>query len=139
MDWSKNLQQFQHIVVFKFPQAPYFLLLISLLISLVCGLPFAITLQERVEDWIENHSSSTLPRWGKLQLLIPFIGISIGVYIAFASLLEILGLTTLPSYLLSLLGTTFLCLWVWSEIGNLLFRKLLRSYLDKSSKLSHQR
>ncbi|MDB9374975.1 hypothetical protein [Nodularia sphaerocarpa] len=139
MDWSKNLQQFQEFVLFRFPQPPYFLLLIGLLISLLCGLPFAITLQKRVQDWIENHSPATLPRWAKLQLLIPFIGTAIGVSIAFASMLEILGFPTLPSYLLSLLVTSLVTSWVWAEIGNLLGRRLLRSYLAKSSKLSHQR
>ena len=139
MDWSNNLQQFQNFVLFKFPEPPYFLLLIGLLISLVCGLPFAITLQHRVEDWIQNHSPATLPRWAKLQLLFPFIGTAIGICIAFASLLEIFGLPTLPAYLISLLATILLAIWVWSEIGNLLGRRLLRSYLAKSSELSHQR
>ncbi len=139
MDWSNNLQQFQDFVLFKFPQPPYFLLLIGLLISLLSGLPFAITLQKRVQDWIENHSPKTLPRWAKLQLLIPFIGTVVGICIAFASMLEIFGLPTLPAYLISLLVTILVALWVWSEIGNLLGRRLLRSYLAQSSKLSHQR
>ncbi|WP_339461371.1 hypothetical protein [Nodularia spumigena] len=139
MDWSKNLQQFQDFVLFKLPEPPYFLLLIGLLISLLCGLPFAITLQKRVQDWIQNHSPTTLPRWAKLQLLIPFIGTAIGICIALASMLEIFGLPTLPSYLLSLLVTTLVGSWVWAEIGNLLGRRLLRSYLAKSAKLSHQR
>ncbi|MEA5515425.1 hypothetical protein [Nodularia sp. UHCC 0506] len=139
MDWSKNLQQFQDFVLFKFPQPPYFLLSIGLLISLLCGLPFAITLQKRVQDWMKNHSSSTLPRWAKLQLLIPFIGTAIGVCIAFASLLEIFGLPTLPAYLISLLSTILAASWIWSEIGHLLGRRLLRSYLAQSAKLSHQR
>lgn len=138
MDWSQNLQQFQDFVLFKFPQLPYFLLLIGLLISLVCGLPFAITLQKRVQDWIQNHSPATLPRWAKLQLFIPFIGTAIGVSIALASMLEIFGVPTLPSYLLSLLVTSLVGSWVWSEIGNLLGRRLLRSYLA-NAKLSHQR
>ncbi|TVP56093.1 MAG: hypothetical protein EA343_24490 [Nodularia sp. (in: Bacteria)] len=139
MDWSNNLQQLQDFVLFKFPDPPYFLLLIGLLISLLCGLPFAITLQKRVQDWIENHSPTTLPRWAKLQLLFPFIGTAIGISIAFASMLEIFGLPTLPSYLISLLTTTLVALWAWSEIGNLLGRRLLRSYLAQSAKLSHQR
>lgn len=139
MDWSTYLQQFQDFVLFKFPQPPYFLLLIGLLISFLCGLPFAITLRQRVQDWEQNHSPATLPRWGKLQLLIPFVGTIIGFSITFASMLEIFGLPTLPSYLISLLVTTLLGSWVWSEIGNLLGRRLLRSYLAKSSEFSHQR
>ncbi|HYW18250.1 MAG TPA: hypothetical protein VE956_02880 [Nodularia sp. (in: cyanobacteria)] len=139
MDWSENIQQFQDFVLFKFPQPPYFLLLTGLLISLFCGLPFAITLQKRVQDWIENHSPTTLPRWAKLQLLIPFIGTDIGVFIAFASILEIFDVPTLPAYFISLLVNILVASWVWSELGNLLGRRLLRSYLAKSSKLSHQR
>ncbi len=139
MDWSKNLQQFQEFVLFKFPQPPYFLLFIGLLISFLCGLPFAITLQQRVQDWIQNHSPTTLPRWAKFQLSIPFIGTAIGVAITLASMLEIFGLPTLPAYLTSLLVTALVAAWVWAEIGHLLGRRLLRSYLAKSSKLSHQR
>ncbi|GAX34441.1 hypothetical protein NIES3585_04420 [Nodularia sp. NIES-3585] len=139
MDWSNNLQQFQNFVLFKFPEPPYFLLLIGLLISLLCGLPFVNTLQRRVQDWIQNHSPTTLPRWAKLQLLIPFIGTAIGVCIAFSSILEIFGLPTLPAYLISLLVITLVAAWVWSKIGNLLGRRVLRSYLAESSKLSHQR
>ncbi|WP_414550427.1 hypothetical protein [Anabaena sp. CCY 0017] len=139
MDWSENLQQFQDFLLFKFPQPPYFLLLIGLFISLLCGLPFVITLQKRVQDWIKNHSPQTLPRWAKLQLLTPFVGTAIGVSIACASMLEIFGLPTLPAYLISLIGTSFVAAWVWSEIGHILGRRLLRSYLAKSSELSHQR
>jgi hypothetical protein len=139
MDWSENLQHFQDFLRFKFPQPPYFFMLIGLSISLLCGLPFAITLQKRVQDWIENHSPTALPRWAKLQLLVPFIGTAIGVGIAFASMLEIFGLPTVPSYLLSLLGTTLVAAWVWGEIGKLLGRRLLRSYLAKSATWSHQR
>lgn len=139
MDWSENLQQFQDFLRFKFPQPPYFLMLIGLSISLLCGLPFAITMQKRVQDWIENHSPAALPTWAKLQLLVPFIGTAIGVGIAFASMLEIFGLPTVPSYFLSFLGTSLVAAWAWGEIGKLLGRRLLRSYLAKSATWSHQR
>jgi hypothetical protein len=139
MDWSENLQHFSNFLLFKFPQAPYFLMLIGLSISLLCGLSFAITLQKRVQDWIGNHSPAALPRWGKLQLLVPFIGTVIGVGIAFASMLEIFGLPTVPSYFLSFLSTSLVATWVWGEIGKLLGRRLLRSYLAKSATWSHQR
>lgn len=139
MDWSVYLQQFQDFVLFRFSPQPYFLLTIGLLISLTCGLPFVITLRQRVQDWSRTLSPVTLSRWTKLQLLIPFLGTAAGICITFASVLELFRLPTLPSYLVSLLVTTLIGSLVWSQIGIILGRRLLRSYLADFSELSHQR
>ncbi|WP_069108567.1 hypothetical protein [Fortiea contorta] len=139
MDWSKYLQQLHDFVLFKYSQPPYVLLVIGLLITLTCSLPFVITLRQRVKQWDKNHSLVILSRWAKLQLLIPFLGIAAGVFIAFGAMLEIFGLPTLPSYLISLLATILIGSLVWSEIGVILGRRLLRSYITDFSEFFHQR
>jgi type IV secretory pathway VirB6-like protein len=139
MDWSTYLEQFQNFVLFRFSQPPYILLIIGLLISLMCGLPFVITLLTRVRNWYQNTSPLTFTKWAKLELLIPFLGTLSGVCIIFASMLEIFGLSTFLSYLISLVATSLIGSLVWSEIGMMLGRNVLRSYLSNFSKLSHQR
>lgn len=139
MNWSTYLQQFQDFALFRFPQPPYFLLLIGLIISLSCVLPFVLTLQQLLKYWSQNRSPSALSRWSKLQLLIPLLGTAVGIDIVLASMLEMFGLPTLPSYLLSLLVTILIGSLVWSQIGIILGKRLLRSYLAEFSEFSHQR
>lgn len=139
MDWFTYLQQFHDFVLFRFSRPPYVLLAIGLLISLICSLPFVITLQKTVQVWYQNLYATTLTKWAKLQLFIPFLGTLSGVCIVFGSVLEIFGLPTFPSYLISLLVTSLIGSLVWSELGMMLGRNFLRSYLTNFSELSHQR
>lgn len=132
MEAINYLHQFQNLLFFRFPQAPYLLMAIGLLISLSCGLSFALSLRQRVQYWERNLSPQTLPRWGRLQLSLPFLGTAVGVCIALAASLEILGLSTLVAYLLSLLLTLGLGLIVWSQIGKTLGKRALRFYLAES-------
>jgi hypothetical protein len=133
------MEQIQDFFLFRFSQAPYFLLVIGLLISLSCALPFALILRELIQYWSKNHSQEAFTRWRKLQLLLPLLGVLIGFCISSASVLEIFGLSTVASYLLALLLVSIIGLLVWFQIGRILSRNLVRSYLSESVELFPQK
>ncbi|MFH7026369.1 MAG: hypothetical protein ACHBN1_13420 [Heteroscytonema crispum UTEX LB 1556] len=140
MDWFICLQELQKFLLFRFSEPPYFLLFIGLLTTFSCGLSFFLRLRQLVEHWSQNFVVSTLPKWEKLQLLIPFLQTASGVCIVLAFILETFGLPTLPSYLVSLILTVAIASFVWSKIGINLARHLLHSYfLNEFAKLSHLR
>ncbi|BDA69063.1 hypothetical protein CAL7716_032290 [Calothrix sp. PCC 7716] len=126
------MQEIQDLFLFRFSQPPYFLLVIGLLISLSCALPFALILRQLIEYWNEYHSQEAFTRWRKIQLLTPFTGTLVGVCIAFASTLEIFGFATVASYLVALLATSVVGVLVWLQIGRILSKNLLRAYLSES-------
>jgi hypothetical protein len=96
-------------------------------------------LRQLLQYWSQNHSPKALTRWKKLQLVIPLLGTLAGFCITFASMFEIFGLTTVFSYVVALLLTSVIGLFVWSQIGRILSRNLLRSYLSEFSELFPQK
>jgi hypothetical protein len=92
-----------------------------------------------MQYWSQNHSFNALTRWRKLQLVIPLFGTLVGFCVTFASMLEIFGLTTVASYFVGLLLTLAIGLFLWSLIGRMLSRNLLRSYLSEFSELFPQK
>lgn len=115
------------------PDPPYFLLFASLLIILTCSLPLFVAIRHRVKYWSNNFSPDTLPQGGGIQVLLPFIGTTIGLCFLLTSVMEVLGLALLPSLFLSLLLTIVIGQWAWTELGRTLSRRLVRSYLDQFS------
>ncbi len=139
IDWNIYMQQIQDLFLFRFSQPPYFLLVIGLLISLSCALPFALMLRQLIEYWNKYHSQEAFTRWRKLQLLTPFLGTLVGACIASASTLEIFGFATSASYLVALLVTSVIGILVWLLIGRILSKNLLRSYLSESKEFFPQK
>ncbi len=139
MDWITYIQQIRDFFLFRFPQPPYFLLWIGLLISFSCTLPLTLMLRQLMQDWSQNHASKAFARWKKLQLLIPVFGTLVGLCITFASMLEISGFPTAVSYVLAVLLTFALGLLAWWQIGRMLSRNLLRSYFSEFSELFPQK
>lgn len=134
MDWATYLHQLQEIVGFRFSSPPYVLLLAGLFIGLTSGAAFAAVLRQRVKEWSRNFSPSIFNQWGKLQLLIPFLGTCIGLCLFAASGLEMLGFSTVVSYTLALPLTVLIGWLVWSRIGSTLGRRVMRSYWRNPSK-----
>ncbi|MBD1909349.1 MULTISPECIES: hypothetical protein [unclassified Leptolyngbya] len=115
------------------PEPPYFLLFASMLIILTCSLPLIVAVRHRVNYWSKNFSPDTLPRGGGVQVLLPFLGTSAGLCILLASTMEVFGLAILPSLIFALVLTVVISQLAWSQLGKLLSRRLVRSYLDQFS------
>lgn len=139
MDWNTYIQRIQDFFLFRLSPPPYFLLWIGLLISFSCALPFALMLRQLMQYWSQNHSPKALSRWRKLQLVIPLLGILVGICVTSASMLEIFGVPTVASYAVALLLTSVIGIFVWSQIGRILSRNLLLSYLSEFSELFPQK
>lgn len=132
MDWAAYLQQLLELVLSKPSQPPYFSLLVGLLTSFTCGVPFIILLRQRLRSVSRNRVPEPIFRRERFQLLLPFVGTNIGAWLFLSSSLEIIfGLSTVISYIVSLLlvaATNLLSWWLFSRI---LGRQLIRSYLNQ--------
>ncbi len=106
--------------VYTYPDPPYFLLVVGLLMSLTSGLAFEATLKQAVQDWAKNRSTRTLAELQGMQLFLPFLGIGAGASIFLGSGMEIFGFSTSLSYAIGVpltIGTSWL---VWSQLGKIL-------------------
>ena len=104
-----------------YPEPPYFLLVVGLLIALTSGSAFAATLKELVQKWSSNRAAKATAqlRIGGT-LLVPFLGIAAGVVVFLASGLEIFGFPTWFSYAVAVPLTLLLGLLVWLQLGSML-------------------
>lgn len=134
MDWALYLHQLQKFIGFRFSSPPYVLLLAGLFIGLTSGAAFAAVLRQRVKEWSRDFSPRIFNQWGKLQLLIPFVGTCIGLCLFAASGLEMLRFSTVVSYTLALPLTILICWLIWSRIGSNLGKQVMRSYWRNHSK-----
>jgi hypothetical protein len=130
MDWVILLKQFEDLLASR-PEPPYILLVVGWLIVLACMLPLTMMLRQRLQYWSENLSSDTLPSKGRLQLILPFSGTVGGVYLILLAALEVLGLPVLPALFLSLLFTLLSGYFAWLQLGKMLSRRALRSYMEQ--------
>ncbi len=106
--------------MYNYPGPPYFLLFLGLFAGLTCGLAFEATLRQKVQEWSKNRSTRTLAQMKGLQLLIPFLGIAVGIAVFLASGLEIFGFPTWICYVISLPLTFIISFLVWSQLSKLL-------------------
>ncbi|NEQ84470.1 MAG: hypothetical protein F6K26_31200, partial [Moorea sp. SIO2I5] len=71
------------------PEPPYFLLIFGLFVGITCGLAFEAILKQKVQEWYKTKSSQTLAEIRGIQLLVPFLGIAVGICLFLASGLAI--------------------------------------------------
>ncbi len=102
-------------------QPPYVLLAIGIFAALTCGIAFAGTLKLIVQKWrtdgAENSSGSRL---SSRQLLIPFLGITIGLVMFLCSGFEIFGFPPLLAYAVGVPVALLTSLLVWFQLGSML-------------------
>ncbi|HEY9845646.1 MAG TPA: hypothetical protein V6D03_05555 [Candidatus Caenarcaniphilales bacterium] len=103
-----------------FPEPPYFLLVAGVVAALASGIAFQVTLKQLVEEWSRTRSTRTLSNLRGTQLLVPFLGISGGIWIFLASGLAIFGFANWLGYAVSLVLTLFTSVLVWTQLGKLL-------------------
>ena len=102
-----------------FSEPPYFLLVAGLLVASTCGAAFAATLKQIVQKWSSDRAADVVARLRTGQLLVPFLGISVGVCMFLASGLEIFAFPGWLSYAVAVPLTLLLGLLVWFQLGSM--------------------
>ena len=108
--------------MYHFPEPPYFLLIFGLFAGITSGAAFEATLKQRVHEWSKNRSTRTLAQMKGVQLVMPFVGIAVGICIFLTAGLEIFGFPTWLSYSVSIPLTLFTAVLVWSQLAKLLIQ-----------------
>jgi len=107
--------------MYYFPQQPpYLLLVVGLFIAVTSGFGLSGTLKVIVRKWAKDSAgksqSSSLTR----QLLVPFLGITLGVSLFMYSGLAIFGFPSLMALGIGLPLSLLTCLLVWLQLGSML-------------------
>lgn len=101
---------------------PYFLLVAGLLIAITSGVAFETTLKASVQDWAKNRSTRTLANMRGMSLIVPFLGICLGIWLFLASGIAIFGFPGLIAYGVAFLLTVLTGTLVWSQLGQILIQ-----------------
>lgn len=99
---------------------PYVLLIVGLLIGITSGVAFETTLKQSVQEWAKNRSTRTLANLQGLSLLVPFLGICLGIWLFLASGIAIFGFPGLIAYGLAFILTVLTGTLVWSQLAQIL-------------------
>ena len=102
-----------------YPEPPYFLLVIGILVALTSGTAFSATLRQIVQKWSSDRATNTKAQLPTGQLLIPFLGISAGVCIFLSSGLEIFGFIGWLAYAVAVPLTLMIGFLVWYQLGSM--------------------
>ncbi|MBD2440874.1 hypothetical protein [Nostoc sp. FACHB-110] len=107
--------------MYYFPQQPpYFLLILGLFIAVTSGFSLSGTLKIIVRKWAKDSAvkpeSSSFTR----QLLVPFLGITLGVSLFLYSGLAIFGFPPFLALAIGLPLSLLTCLLVWLQLGSML-------------------
>ena len=102
-------------------QPPYVLLAIGIFAALSSGVAFAGTLKLIVQKWQSDGAENNFhSRLSNRQLLVPFLGISIGIGMFLCSGFEIFGFPPLLAYAVGVPVALFTCLLIWFQLGSML-------------------
>lgn len=99
---------------------PIILLISGLFIGLTCGKAFEATLKEKVQEWSRTKSTRVLSQLRGPQLLIPYVGICLGIWLFLSSGLWTYGFPVKVSGIISLGLTLATAILIWTQLGKLL-------------------
>lgn len=117
-------------------EPPYFLSAIGFLIALTSGAAFSGSLKQIVQQWSSDRATNQQIKMQKKVMLLPFLGITLGVVIFLSSGLEIFGFTSTLAYAVAVPLSLLVGLLVWLQLGSMLSlieRKGFNSALDLDS------
>lgn len=104
-----------------FSEPPYFLLIAGLFVSLTSGSAFAATLKQIVQKWSSDRTiAQSIAKLPTGRLIVPFVGISIGVCLFLCSGLEVFGFPNWLAYAVGVPTTLLIGLLVWFQLGSML-------------------
>lgn len=102
-----------------YPEPPYFLLVIGILVALTSGTAFSATLKQIVQKWSGDRAANVKAQLPTGQLIVPFLGISAGVCIFLSAGLEIFGFIGWLSYAVAIPLTLLIGFLVWYQLGSM--------------------
>ncbi|MBD2459938.1 hypothetical protein H6G89_02665 [Oscillatoria sp. FACHB-1407] len=94
----------------------------GLLIAGTSGIAFNATLKQAVQAWAKNRSTRTLANLKGPQLLIPFLGISLGIGFFLSAGLQIFGFPDKLAIGSAVPLTIFTSWLVWWQLGKILIQ-----------------
>jgi len=103
-----------------YPEPPYFLVVIGILVALTSGTAFSATLKQIVQKWSSARAANVKTQFQTGQLLVPFLGICAGVCIFLSAGLEIFGFIGWLSYAVAVPLTLLIALLIWRQLGSML-------------------
>ncbi|MBZ8179033.1 hypothetical protein [Oscillatoria salina] len=106
--------------MYNLPEPPYFLLVLGLFIGLTCGSAFSAILKQKVQQWAESGSTRTLAEMRGFRLVLPYLGICLGICLFLASGVEIFIFDRAVAYAIAFPMTAFIGLLIWVQLGNVL-------------------
>lgn len=107
--------------MYYFPQQPpYLLLAVGLFIAVTSGFGLSGTLKVIVQKWAKDSTGKTESRSLTRQLLVPFLGITLGVSLFMYSGLAIFGFPDFMALGIGLPLSLLTCLLVWLQLGSML-------------------
>lgn len=109
-------------------EPPYVLLAIGFLMSVASGAAFSAILKQLVQEWSKNRflrftqgqASRHLANLRGTQVLLPFYGITVGIWLFLAAGLGIFGFPQWFAFGISLLLTLLTAALVWYQLGQVL-------------------
>lgn len=101
-------------------QPPYIVLAVGLFAALTSGVAFAGTLKLIVQKWQNDGAHHSSARLSSGQLLIPFLGISLGIVLFLCSGFEIFGFPPLLAYAVGVPVALATSLLIWFQLGSML-------------------
>lgn len=108
--------------MYSLAEPPYFLLIVSLLASLLSGIAYAKSLQRLVTELRVNQSVAIINEMRGLTLKLPYIGIAGGAGLFLAACLGIFGFKPAIAYGFSLPLTIITAVIVWLQFSKILNR-----------------
>ncbi len=107
--------------MYYFPeQPPYFLLAIGLFAAVTSGTALAGTLKSIVAKWQSDGAENSGTRFVKTNLLLPFLGVGVGIALFLVSGLEIFGFPPFISFAVGLPIALFTILLIWFQLGSMM-------------------
>ncbi|MBD2103400.1 hypothetical protein H6F94_21295 [Leptolyngbya sp. FACHB-261] len=106
--------------MFYLPDPPYFLLVAALVAGLASGKAFEATLRAGIQEWARSKSSRSLANLRSIRLLLPYIGINLGIVGFLICGLEIFGFTFTLACAVAIPLTILIALLVWYQLNVLL-------------------
>ncbi|MEM9216672.1 MAG: hypothetical protein AAGD25_20275 [Cyanobacteria bacterium P01_F01_bin.150] len=99
---------------------PYGLMIGGFLLSVKCGFAFSEILKKSTRKWSSNRANMSLNEVRDMTLLIPFVGICIGICLFLGSGIQIFAFSAQFSYAVSVPVTFFVGIAMWYQLGQVL-------------------
>ncbi len=99
---------------------PYLVLIIGFFIAITSGAALAGTLKVIAEKWQKNGAQDSAPRFSNKQLIVPFIGITVGTGLFLCSGLEIFGFPNWLAYAVGIPITLLTCILTGFQLGSMI-------------------